>query len=113
MIDEDLPQIDLDALTEETTIAYLFGGIVAAGQGVVTFPETFASNQLFQIVFEPGPGCPADLDQNGVVESADLGLLLLAWGRVPDGTPADINADRVVNSSDLGALIASWGPCID
>ena len=113
LIDEDLPQIDLDALTEETTIAYLFGGIVAAGQGVETFPETFASNQLFQIVFEPGPGCPADLDQSGFVGSADLGMLLLAWGRVPDGTPEDINADRVVNSSDLGALIASWGSCVE
>ena len=111
LVDRDDHQIDLDALTEETAIAYIYGGIVAGGQGVVNFPATFASNQMFQIVFEPGPGCPADFDASGAVDAADLASILATWGRVADGTPEDLNADRVVNSADLGGLIAAWGLC--
>ena len=113
LIDRDDHQIDLDALTEETTIAYLYGGIVSGGQGVVAISETFASNQLFQVVFEPGAGCPADFDESGTVDITDLASLLEAWGRVPDGVREDLNADRIVNSADLGALISAWGRCSD
>lgn len=113
LVDPDRHQIDLDALTEETTIAYLYGGIAAGGQGVVDFPDTFASNQMFRVVFEPGAGCPADFDLSGVVDTSDLTSLLEVWGEVPDGTIQDLNADRYVNSSDLGALISAWGGCLD
>jgi hypothetical protein len=59
--------------------------------------------------FVPPPTCPADLDGNGVVDGADLGLLLNAWG--PFATAADLNGDGQVNGGDLGLLIAAWGPC--
>ncbi|MCP4836873.1 MAG: hypothetical protein GY895_19140 [Phycisphaera sp.] len=111
LVGRDDDQIDLDALTEETTIAYLYGGIIAGGQGVVSFPDTFASNALFQVVFEPGAGCPADFDGSGEVGAADLASLLEAWNQAADGAPQDLNGDGIVNSRDLGALIAAWGPC--
>ena len=110
-VDQENHQIDLDALTEETTIAYLYGGIIAGGQGVQNFPETFASNQLFRVVFEPGAGCPADFDASGEVDISDLASLLETWGEVLDGIPQDLNRDRFVNSADLGALISAWGLC--
>lgn len=51
--------------------------------------------------------CPADLTGDGAVTSADLGLLLGAWGQ---RTPAaDITGDGVVNSADLGQLLGAWG----
>lgn len=53
--------------------------------------------------------CLADLDGNGVVDGADLGLLLAAWG--PIGSDADLNGDGKVNGADLGILLAAWGPC--
>ncbi|MFM8639801.1 MAG: hypothetical protein ACKOEL_04095, partial [Planctomycetota bacterium] len=61
----------------------------------------------------PPPACPADLNQDGVVNGADLGLLLGAWGACP-GTPCppDLNADGVVNGADLGLLLGAWGPCV-
>lgn len=111
LVDQSRRQIDLDAITEPTSVAYLYGGIVANGQGIVTFPNTFASNQLFEVILVPGPGCPADLDGDGTVGSDDLATLLLAWGRVPPGTPADLNADGVVSSADLGWMIGAWGVC--
>ena len=53
-------------------------------------------------------GCasPADLNGDGVVDGADLGLLLSNWGRSGIG---DLNGDGVVNGADLGLLLADWG----
>ena len=53
---------------------------------------------------------PADINDDGVVNGADLGLLLSAWGPCPPPCPADINGDGVVNGADLGLLLASWRP---
>ena len=57
----------------------------------------------------PCPGaCPADLDGNGAVDGADLGLLLSGWGIDATG---DINADGTIDGADLGVLLSAWGPC--
>lgn len=54
-----------------------------------------------------GTACaPADINCSGVVDGADLGLLLANWGLPGAG---DINSDGVTNGSDLGLLLASWG----
>ncbi|MFO0875297.1 MAG: FG-GAP-like repeat-containing protein [Phycisphaerales bacterium] len=53
-------------------------------------------------------GCPADLDGNGIVNGADLGILLGQWGGAGS---ADLDGNGVVNGADLGALLASWGAC--
>lgn len=54
--------------------------------------------------------CPADLNGDGSVGGADLGLLLAAWGPCA-GCPEDLNGDGVVNGADIGLLLASWGNC--
>ena len=46
-----------------------------------------------------------DLDQDGIVGGADLGLLLRGWG-LPG--PADFNADGIVDAADLGLLMTAW-----
>ena len=48
-----------------------------------------------------------DLNRDGTVDGADLGLLLADWGSdaLP---PADINRDGRVDGSDLGLLLADW-----
>jgi len=50
----------------------------------------------------------ADLDADGVVGSADLGLLLAAWGKAAPDAPADLNADGQINGADLGRLVDRW-----
>jgi len=56
-----------------------------------------------------GIGCtasnPADIDGNGAVDGADLGLLLAGWG----SSSPDLNSDGLVDGSDLGLLLAAWG----
>lgn len=50
--------------------------------------------------------CDADTNDDGTVDSADLGTLLSAWG--PCGKcAADLNDDGEVDSADLGALRSS------
>ena len=50
--------------------------------------------------------CPADLNCDGVVNGADLGILLGDWGQ--EGVPGDITGDGPVNGADLGILLAAW-----
>jgi hypothetical protein len=50
-----------------------------------------------------------DLDDDGAVNGADLGILLLAWGRC-DNTccPEDLNLTGDVDGADLGILLLNW-----
>lgn len=50
----------------------------------------------------------ADLNVDGVVNGADLGMLLGSWGACPD-CPADTDGDGVVGGADLGVLLGNWG----
>jgi hypothetical protein len=51
--------------------------------------------------------CSTDLNEDGNVDGADLGLLLAAWESAPGGCP-DFNCDGSVNGADLGLLLADW-----
>jgi len=53
--------------------------------------------------------CPADVNGDGQVNSADLTIVLAAWGSAD--ASADINADGSVNGVDLSAVLGGWGPC--
>ncbi len=52
------------------------------------------------------PTDPGDLNGDGVVNAADLNILLAAWGT--DNAIADINGDGIVNAADLNILLAGW-----
>ena len=56
--------------------------------------------------------CVGDLNDDGVVNGADLGLMLGAWGACGKGPcSADLNDDGQVNGADLGLLLGGWGFC--
>ena len=54
--------------------------------------------------------CSADVNGDGVVNAADLALLLGTWGQNP-GHPSDIDGDGVVGPLDLADVLGNWGPC--
>jgi Bacterial Ig-like domain len=56
------------------------------------------------------PACPADFDNDGDVDGADLAVMLGAWGTC-SGCAADIVPDGSVNGADLGVLLGAWGSC--
>jgi hypothetical protein len=53
-----------------------------------------------------GSANPADLNGDGVVNGADLGILLAAWGGSGTG---DLNGDGTINGADIGILLSNWG----
>ena len=60
------------------------------------------------------PPCPSDLNQDGVVNSIDLTLLLACFNMPADECPhkCDINGDGQCNSIDLTLLLAKFNePC--
>jgi len=55
------------------------------------------------------PACMGDLDHDGSVSGADLGMLLAAWNSSDEH--ADLDDDGTVGGADLGMLLAAWGDC--
>jgi hypothetical protein len=61
---------------------------------------------------ETTPPAPVgDINGDGIVDGADLGLLLIDWGACPVKGPCDgdLNGDGAVNGADLGLLLLNWG----
>ncbi|MFO0875710.1 MAG: laminin B domain-containing protein [Phycisphaerales bacterium] len=52
------------------------------------------------------PSPLGDLNQDGLVNGADLGILLAAWGS--SDSVADLDCDGTVSGADLGVLLAGW-----
>ncbi|MBM4112222.1 MAG: hypothetical protein FJ253_02435 [Phycisphaerae bacterium] len=71
--------------------------------------STIPGNQYFVIGDLPET-CPADFNDDGVVDGDDLGALLGQWGDCL-GCEADFNDDGVVDGDDLGSLLGEWGEC--
>lgn len=58
-----------------------------------------------------GRVCVSDINGDGVVGGADLGMLLSSWGPAATSNAADLDASGVVDGADLGRLMTDWGPC--
>jgi len=71
--------------------------------GAMDFNNVPDEVQWFENLFR----LPADLNDDGNVNGADLASLLSGWG--PDsGFGADLNGDGLVNGADLAILLATW-----
>lgn len=69
-----------------------------------------AAPARLEIVATAGSRCRlGDLNCDGAVSGADLGLLLGAWGTPGTDVGADLNRDGLVTGSDLGLLLGEWG----
>lgn len=63
--------------------------------------------ELSTCVCADPPTCPADLNGDGLVDGADLGAMLSAWG----GPGADLDGNGTTDGGDLGQLLSAWGGC--
>jgi hypothetical protein len=93
----------------DTTTMLTISGIQPsdAGQYTVAFTNTcgIGTSSAAAVTIST---CIADLNGDHVVNGADLGLLLGAWGT----GEYDRNGDGVVNGQDLGLLLGNWGSCL-
>jgi hypothetical protein len=79
----------------------------SAGVGMDLFKT---SGAVFASAKVPANPCRrGDLDCNGVVNGADLGLMLAGWGTCGTPCPGDLDGNGVINGADIGFLLASWG----
>jgi len=86
----------------------------SANYALTTGAAVFTNNAgASATVVAPPPAIPGDLDGNGIVDGADLGNLLLQWGKCSvagDGCPADLDLSGEVDGADLGTLLLNWTP---
>ncbi len=91
-----------------------FTGIATDAEGVTIGPDgtiyVVGETPALYVLTPNAPACPADLNDDGVVDGADLGALLSAWG-IAGSADADLNDDGVVDGADLGELLSAWGSC--
>ena len=82
-----------------------WGGVAAVYHGMTPIGDyTIVSGTSVDWDGPVAPPSSADLNGDGVVDGADFGLLLSAWG-TPD---ADLNGDGTTDGSDLGILLGAW-----
>lgn len=87
-----------------------FDAVTPDGRTIVGIGRLSTNLQLQTFVIHlPAAGPAADLNGDGVVNAADLALLLGSWGTCPPPCPADLDGDGSVGSSDLAVLLGSWG----
>ena len=53
--------------------------------------------------------CLGDINADGLVDGADLNILLGDWGQ--SGSVADLDASGLVDGEDLLVILGAWGPC--
>lgn len=76
--------------------------------------QFFSSEDVFErgprLVMTLLPVVLGDVNGDGVVDGADLGFLLGAWGECPaeGACAADFNDDGAVDGIDLGLLLGNW-----
>jgi hypothetical protein len=124
--------VEIDALTvehgAESAGRSTIGKVEAVGGGVFqvvmtagTMPgvdrfTAVADDGVRPVTLTPEPRLEyfalGDLDGNGVVDTADLLIVLAEWGPCPDPPdpcPGDVNGDGVVDTEDLLAVLGNWG----
>ena len=88
--------------------AQTFSCRVDAAKGIV-FIDNFA---IDQIVYDIDPASlPSGVNSVRIIADVNLGGVSMTGAYVPETDPEDLNGDGSVNSADLGLLVAAWGPC--
>ena len=110
------PALQITDITGSPAGPALFASSVDTLQIIQGGDPNPASEPLFQphdwyldnyTVF--APSCVGDANADGVVDGADLGMLLGAWGGLAPNL--DLNFDGAIDGADLGLLLGVWGAC--
>jgi len=65
------------------------------------------SRRMIQVVRGAGQESPYDLNGDGVVDTADIGIVIRSFGAPHDF--ADLNTNGTVDAPDLGRILAAYG----
>ncbi len=93
------------------------GGVAPGGELNIGAVDLYASGSTSvfydDLVLEHGEmsPCPADINDDGIVDVIDLLAVLGAWGPCEPDCPEDLNEDGVVDVIDLLEVLGAWGEC--
>ena len=83
---------------------------MAMGEEIIEDDEDADEDVIEFLVEGPADGGspfdPADLNEDGSVDGADLAMLLSEWGT--QGGRADLNGNGFVEGADLAVLLSHW-----
>ncbi len=104
-------------LDDDGDVEYVFvsnHGKIAFFDEDYSFSEEFAFWPMFKhdphnTGYLPPASQEGDLNGDGCVDQADLGILLGDWGCTGGDCPGDADGDGDTDHSDLGVLLAHWG----
>jgi hypothetical protein len=98
--------------SDQCSLSRIWGGIHPPADdlpgrlmGLVIGPQAW---DLARSLYNTDVVCAEDINQDGVVNAADLGALIGDWGCTGPDCVADVNEDGIVNSADLGLVIGAW-----
>jgi len=97
--------------TNSLTVAFLTATLAGAAASQAQPFGGFGETNFTPIPEERIQPSSPDLNEDGVVDSIDHGILLKAWGTK---SPAfDLNGDGIVNAQDLAILLGSYSRTFD
>jgi len=104
--------VETDGSGVQEHVSQIFtGGLSYSGASAFSVDEdgemyilNYGSGQVIRLI---SPYIAGDLNGDGIVDTADLGILIAAFGT--DDTFSDINNDCAVDTADLGILIGNFG----
>lgn len=102
----ELMEYDLSAIADgrpDVRIRWVMGGTDGSWQY-----SGWNLDDIQIIANAPPTSVPGDLNDDGIVDGADLTVLLSMWGEC-FGCVADFNGDNIVNGADLTTLLGYWG----
>jgi probable HAF family extracellular repeat protein len=97
---------DLNDLVPPDFDLHLYVALAINGEGQIIAHATSDSGRTVTILLTPIGRSPSDLDCDCDTDVNDLLILLTHWG--DHGGEADINDDGIVNTADLLELLGNW-----
>ena len=82
---------------------------IVGGSHIPDLSDDFSPLVIDYLYAHPKPGPLGDLNGDGCVDQADLGILLADWQCTGGECPGDCDGDGDTDQSDLGILLAHWG----
>ena len=111
-VDVRLQWVSYRDASDQCSLSRIWGGIHPPADdlpgrlmGLVIGPQAW--DRAVEL-YEGGASCAEDINDDGIVNAADLGALIGDWGCTGPDCVADVNQDGIVNSADLGLVIGAW-----
>ena len=86
-------------------------GATLRTNGYIIYTSNFENSGLvdnLDDIIIINPPTPGDINGDGLVNIADLLILIGDWGACPNGCGGDIDGDGFANIADLLIVIANW-----